>query len=91
MGMEGLTKWMPLARYGEIDYCCIARSRSGQDAGELEYLIRVDAIARLSKKEKAKLLRVAEAMLTQVKRHCGADDVPDYGVVPSPWNRPLKG
>lgn len=60
---------LKLARTSEMEYLIIKRNRSGQDSGELEYAINVNAVCDLRGKERSGLIKVCEQAIMAVNRH----------------------
>lgn len=61
---------MSIAREGETEYASIHRNRSGQDAGNLDYGIAVEAVEKLSEVEKRELVAVAYLLARNLREYC---------------------
>lgn len=62
--------WKPIPREGEQQFASIHRNRSGENAGGIDYGIRVADIDNLSPAEKDELLRTSAAMHECIKEYC---------------------
>jgi len=62
-----------IARDGEPIYASIIRNRSGIDAGDIDYCIRVSEISKLSKRDRQMIVNVAYEMYESICNATGTE------------------